>query len=252
MEPNASEQQHRQEELDRMVESLPEELQSLCASGKAVLDLAHLVKNILQMVSGSAEIIELGLERKQYDRVIKSWTIFEPNYIRLKKLVLDLIKFTKQYPLHSESCDINQLIPKAIKNCEHFLKNYKVEIQFKPSATVPAAMMDSEKVGEITVNLITHALDNLPEHQGTIVIRTDYLQANREIEISANDNGPILSMELIKSLRQPFERTRNMCGTGFDIPLAALYAQQHGGYLEIESSPEKGNGVHVYLPVQAH
>jgi signal transduction histidine kinase len=248
MEPNAS-QQDKQEELERLIETLPEELQSLCASGKAVLNMAHLAKNLLQMVSGSAEITQLSLERREYDRITKSWNIFEMNLSRLKKLVLDLIRFTKQYPLHAVSCDINEIIAKAAANCERLLKENRITLQFRPGTEIPTGCFDIDRLTEITINLITHAADNVADHGGNIVLRTAYLHAGKEFELSIEDDAPALSLDIIKLLRVPNERTRNMRGTGFEIPLAGLYAQQHGGYMDIDSTPPRGNAVHIYLPL---
>ncbi|MCE5187155.1 MAG: hypothetical protein LLF76_13625 [Planctomycetaceae bacterium] len=248
MEPKAKEQLS-QEEINRLIEALPEEVQSLCGSGKAVLDLAHLVKNLLQMVSGSSEIMQLALERKEYDRLLKSWAIFEPNFIRLKKFLMDLIKFTKQYPLRMESCDINERICRAIKNCDPALRSHGVQIEMTPGPGIPACLLDSDRMEEIASDLITHGIDNIGG-SGVIKITTVYLDGSNEIELTCSDDGPALSMAAIRSLRQPSERTRNMCGTGFDIPLAALYVEQHGGYMEIESTAPRGNVVHVYLPIR--
>lgn len=249
MEPNAS-QQNKQEELERLIETLPEELQSLCASGKAVLDMAHLIKNILQMVSGSAEIMQLSLERREYDRVMKSWKIFEPNLVRLKKFVLDLIKFTKQYPLHAVSCDINEIVAKTVGTCKGLFEENRIALQFRPGTGMPAGLLDIDQLGEMTVNLITHAADNLAEHGGIITVQTAFLDACKEVELLVKDDAPALSLDVIKLLRFPVERARNMHGTGFEIPLTGLYAQQHGGYMEIDSTPPKGNTVYVYLPLR--
>ena len=230
------------------VDAPSDEMQQFCASGKSVMDLAHLVKNMIQMVSGSVEIMELGLERKQYDRVSKSWDIFQPNLIRLKKFVLDLINFTKQYPLQRTDCDFNQTVTKGIKSCEYILKNKQVKIQFTPDKNIPVAQLDCTRIEELTANLITHSLDNLPDHAGKITVQTQYLADCQQIQLSVSDDGPALSKADQQALAQPLERTRNMCGAGFDIPLATLFAQQHEGYLEIDASEDKGNTVCVYLP----
>lgn len=227
-----------------------DQIQAFCASGQSVMELAHLVKNMIQMVSGSVEIIELGLERKQYDRVRRSWEIFGPNFGRLKKFVLDLIKYTKHYPLQKVECDFNGLVRKGIKSCEYILKNKHVRIQLHQDTTLPPAHLDESKVEDLVMNLVTHALDNLPEHVGTISIQTLYLSECKQIQLTVSDDGPALTDEAKKLLRVPYERTRNMCGTGFDIPLATLYAAQHDGYLEIDSEAEQGNHVTVYLPVE--
>lgn len=231
------------------IDQLPEDLKAFCASGKSVMDLAHLVKNMIQMVSGSVEIIELGLERKQYDRIRRSWEIFGPNFIRLKKFVLDLIKFTKQYPLQLAECHFNQLVQKGLKSSEYILKNKHVTVQLQLDKHIPTVPMDSARVEEMVMNLITHALDNLPDHMGTISIQSLYLTECQQIQLTVSDDGPALTTETQRQLSDPFERTRNMCGTGFDIPLATLYAQQHNGYLEIDSETTQGNHVTVYLPI---
>ena len=251
MESTQTKTKDKQKTTEQMlIEQLPEDLQSFCTSGKSVADLAHLVKNIIQMVSGSVEIMELGLQRKQYDRVRRSWDIFEPNFIRLKKFVLDLIKYTKLYPLQKTTCDFNQIIQEGIGSCDYFLKKKHVKIQFHQDKTIPAVQLDPDRIEEIVVNLITHAFDNLSDPVGVITVQSHYVTESGQIQLVVSDDGPGISENMKQQLTEPFERTRNMVGTGFDIPLSMRYVQQHDGYMEIGSDEETGNYVSVYLPVQ--
>ena len=238
----------KQQDLQQAIESLPESLQQLCLSGQAVQNLAHLIKNALQMTSGAVEIIELGLERKQYNRIERSWTIFEPNFMRMKKFVLDLIKYTKHYPLQKTDCDLNSIVTKAIVSCQYALEKNDITMQLRQDETIPATSLDADRVEEMIANLITHAVDNLPEHCGSIHVQTKFLKDHGQVQVSVSDDGPLLTTDAIRSLREPLERTANMVGTGFDIPLAKLYVEQHGGYMEFEN--EKKNCVHAYLPMQ--
>ncbi|MBC8377722.1 MAG: HAMP domain-containing histidine kinase [Planctomycetes bacterium] len=249
MDPSSHKTQEQQD-FEQAVQALPEALQRLCLSGQSVQNLSHLVKNTLQITSGSIEIIELGLKRKQFDRVERSWGIFELNFVRMKKFILDLIKYTKQYPLQKTACNLNQCADRAIDACEYALKNGAVKIQLRKDKTIPSTSLDADRIEEMSANLITHALDNLPEHAGTISITTKYLEEHNQIQLSVGDDGPGLSDKTIRSLAEPHERTQNMCGTGFDIPLAKIYIEQHEGYMEFESSEPKGNCVHAYLPIQ--
>lgn len=232
-----------------LLQQLPETLQHYCQAGQSVAQMAHLAKNIIQMVSGSVEIMELGLERKQYDRVLRSWNIFEPNFIRLKKFVLDLIKYTKHTPLQKTDCDFNQAVQKGIGSCEKLLKHKHVKIRLHQDQTIPAAQLDSERLEETVMNLIIHAFDNLSDQMGEVTIRTQWLADQQQIQLVVSDDGPALSETVQQQLAEPFERTRNMYGTGFDLPLAKLVVEQHNGYLEISSGETAGNTVSVYLPV---
>jgi signal transduction histidine kinase len=247
---SSSHKTQEQQDFERAVEALPESLQRLCLSGQSVQNLAHLVKNTLQITSGSVEIIELGLERKQYDRIERSWGLFETNFVRMKKFILDLIKYTKHYPLQKTDCDLSSIVTNAIKSCKYALENNEVKVQLHKDKTIPSTSLDADRIEEMVANLITHALDNLPDHAGTISITTKYLKDHHQIQLSVGDDGPGLSDETIRSLADPHERTQNMVGTGFDIPLAKLYIEQHEGYMEFESSEPKGNCVHAYLPIQ--
>ncbi len=249
MDPS-SHKTRQQQETEHAIESLPESLRRMCLSGQSVGNLAHLVKNILQITAGSVEIIELGLERKQFDRVERSWDIFEVNFIRMKKFILDLIKYTKHYALRKTVCDLNQCVDEAIGSCEYALKNNTVKIKLQKDKAIPSTSLDADRVEEMIANLITHALDNLPEHCGTISITTKYLKDHRQVQVSVCDDGPALTNETIQSLSEPLERTRCMVGTGFDIPLARLCIEQHEGYMEFESSESKGNCVRAYLSIQ--
>ena len=235
---------------EMMLQQLPEDLQAYCESGRSVAELAHLAKNIIQMVSGSVEIMELGLERKQYDRVLRSWNIFEPNFIRLKKFILDLIKYTKHYPVQKTTCDFNEILQKGIGSCERLLKHKHVTIRLHQDKAIPAAQWDAGRLEEMVMNLIIHAFDNLEIQTGVITIRSEYLADNQQVRLVVSDDGPALSDAIKEQLGEPFERTRNMYGTGFDIPLAKLIVELHNGYLEISSDENTGNAVTVYLPIQ--
>ena len=250
MEPTPTETKELNTTEQTLFEQLPKELQSFCDSGKSVMELAHLAKNIIQMVSGSTEIMKLGLERKQYDRVLRSWKIFEPNFIRLQKFLLDLIKYTKHYPIQKTDCDFNQIVTKGIKSYKSFLKNKPVKIKLDLDKKIPTMQLDPKKIEEMVTNLLTHAYDNLKDHMGKITIQTNCIPENHQIQLVISDDGPILTNEMIQQLTEPFERTRNMVGTGFDIPLARLYVEQHDGYMEITGNETLGNHVSIYLPIQ--
>ena len=249
MDSNSSKNNHLQHSRASEIEALPDDVQQLYLSGKSVSDLSHLVKNIIQTVSGSADIIKLGLERKQYDRLQRSWDLFEPNFLRLKKFILDLIKYTKPYPLRKTPCDFNQLVKNAVQSRQHFFKNNAVTIHLKDDKTIRPMPLDGDKIEEMVANLITHAVDNLSEDAGVISITTRWLKDHQQIRLTVRDDGPALTNQSIRSLAEPRERTRNMCGTGFEVPLAKLYIEQHNGYMDLESTPGQGNCVTVYLPI---
>jgi two-component system sensor histidine kinase VicK len=73
------------------------------------------------------------------------------------------------------------------------------------------------------------------------------------VEIVITDNGPGIAAEDLQDIRafNPGTSTKkNRGGTGFGLPTAHRYAEEHGGNLAIESEEGKGTTVTITLPIE--
>lgn len=224
----------------------------LAESGRAVANLAHMVKNIIQVLSGCGEIIELGLETGQFDRVRQAWQLYKPNFKRLKKFQVDLIKFTKNYPLELQPCDVGDIFAAAVKEAEAMLSARSVEIVSKTQHNLPTLVADGEKLREAIVNVLIAAVDNLQGQAGQVTLdaRTDAV--GEAIVVSVSDSGPRLDEAACRMLLSPGERPGTMLGVGLEVPLAQQVIEDHGGSLAINTNAAKvGNTVDMTLNLKA-
>ena len=221
----------------------------LAEAGRAVADLAHLAKNILQVLSGCAEIIDLALASNQPDRVRQAWQLYQPNFWRIKKLQLDLINYTKAYPLALRPCDIPAVIASAAKQLAPFFTKRRVHFSPVLTANLPAITADGEKLRDAILNLLVAAVDNLQDEPGQISINTELTENCDALRITVSDSGPLLTPALCDVLRTPHERCRNMLGTGLEIPLAIQIAESHHGHLHINPKPSNINTLEIILPL---
>ena len=226
------------------------EPECLANSGRAVADLAHLAKNIIQVLSGCGEIIDLALKTQQFDRVEKAWELYRPNFWRLKKFQLDLIKYTKSYPFMPQPCDINGLVAAAVKQVEPFFEKRNVRYSSCLAADLPHITADGEKLRDAIVNLLVTAVDNLQDTPGQISVTTLLAESDNMISITVCDSGPYLDAEACKTLLSPSERCRNMLGTGLEIPLAKQVIENHDGQLRLNSTPTETNAFEIILPLK--
>ncbi len=207
----------------------------LAESGRAVADLAHMVKNIIQVLSGCGEIIDLGLETSQFDRVRQAWQLYKPNFKRLKKFQVDLIKFTKNYPLEFQSCDVGDIFAAAVKEEEAMLSALSVEIVTKMQNNLPTVVADGEKLRDAVVNLLIAAGDNLQGQAGQVTLDARIEGDEQAIVVSVSDSGPRLDEAMCRMLLSPGERPGNMVGVGLEVPLAKQVIEAHGGSLTINA-----------------
>ncbi len=225
-----------------------DENKRLVAAGKATLQLSHSVKNILQMVSGAAEVIDFGLRANEIHRVKRSWDILKPNIERLKKFTLDMLDYSKERKLELEACDFNRIIQGSIESLQTQLKQKKTKLQIRVDQNMPIIELDSERIHEMSLNLILNAIDIVDEATGIVNIETRYIEEAQEAEFSITDNGPGMTEEIMETIYEPFESDKNKFGTGLGMPIAKQVIDQHSGRIEIDTEIGKGSTFRVYLP----
>ena len=222
----------------------------LVIAGRATLDLSHSVKNILQMVGGAAEVIDLGLKINQLDRVERSWAILKPNLDRLRKFMLDMLAFSKERPLELGPCDFNRIIQDAIESLKSQLKQKLSQLNMQIDQKIPTIELDSERILEMALNIILNAIDIVDEEDGIVCVETRYLKDTQMIELRVTDNGPGIDDEMKAKLFTPFESGKNKFGTGLGMPIAKRIIDTHKGNIEVTSEMGQGTTIIIQLPAK--
>ena len=228
--------------------NLPDEDRRLIAAGKATLNLSHSVKNILQMISGAAEVVDFGLRTNQIHRVKRSWDILKPNLERMRKYTLELLDYSKERTLNLDECDFNRVIQGAIESLKSQLKQKNSKINIRVDPKIPTIELDGERIHEMALNIILNAIDIVDDTGGLVSVETKYHQEEKQVSLSVTDNGPGVSDEMKQKIFTPFESEKKGFGTGLGMPIAKQIIDQHKGSIDIESLPARGTAFTIYLP----
>jgi signal transduction histidine kinase len=74
----------------------------------------------------------------------------------------------------------------------------------------------------------------------------------KEIEtvcMTVTDNGPGIKPDDLERIFEPFFTTKDVGeGTGLGLSIAYGIAQEHGGWIDVESGPGSGSRFMIYLP----
>jgi signal transduction histidine kinase len=118
--------------------------------------------------------------------------------------------------------------------------------------------LDSDKIKQAILNIITNAIDFTPVG-GTIRVVTKNFPSQRNpssIRIWISDNGPGIPPEIIDKVFDPYFTTKrhgNMRnGTGLGLFIAYRDLQDHGGTLEVQSEENSGATFIFTLPYRSH
>jgi two-component system, cell cycle sensor histidine kinase and response regulator CckA len=180
-------------------------------------------------------------------------------------LIRRLMQFSRKQALHPHSLSINDVVRDVLRLTQPLLRE-NIRLTVHLAADLPAIYGDSSQIEQVLVNLILNALDAMPDG-GDLTITTDVAQpkqtdsAEREsirhkkkeelVEISITDSGIGIPMEIQSAIFEPFFTTKpEGKGTGLGLSSAFGITRQHGGTIDVNSSPGMGTTFTVSLPAQ--
>jgi two-component system NtrC family sensor kinase len=103
------------------------------------------------------------------------------------------------------------------------------------------------QINQVFLNLLVNAAQAITD-QGTITIRTRVDDATVCVAIS--DTGSGMAPEVLAKVFDPFFTTKPVGqGTGLGLAVSFGIVEQHGGRIEVESTPGAGTTFSVMLPV---
>jgi two-component system, cell cycle sensor histidine kinase and response regulator CckA len=123
------------------------------------------------------------------------------------------------------------------------------------------AEVDSSQMQQALVNLAHNARDATPDgssivfrlHRSVIEQSTpgfpDAVPPGDYVVLEVADNGAGMTPEVLNQALDPFFTTKDVGqGTGLGLPVVFGIVHAHQGFLTIETAPEKGTAVAIYLP----
>jgi len=243
-------------ELKRVQEQL-NHAQKMETVGKLTAGIAHEINTPLGIILGYSQLLLEDVDPESQD--YEDLKIMEKQIKICKKIVSDLLRFSRHTESKVALVDINQSIDDVISVVEHTFKLDRVEIYTNYDKKLPPVKGDKEKLKQVFVNLLNNAYDAI-ESDGIITFQTSFDEENSELVISVADTGHGIQSENIEKIFDPFFTTK-MVGKGTGLGLSVTYGiiQEHNGRIEVQSPPistiekatndTKGTVFIIYLPV---
>jgi two-component system, NtrC family, sensor kinase len=143
--------------------------------------------------------------------------------------------------------DVNYLIDDllAMPNMKELFRNHAVKIDKRVSGAIPSITADALQLRELFTNIITNGVQAM-ESGGKLSFFVDNNRGSIRVKIT--DTGPGMPEETVKNLFTPFFTTKSR-GLGLGLCIAKMIVQEHGGLIEVNSTPGKGTTFIISIPV---
>jgi PAS domain S-box-containing protein len=246
-----TERVHLEEQLRTQYERLME-LDRL--KSNFVNAVTHELRTPLTSIMGYAEFLEdeiggsLAESQQEFVRQIQRGSR------RLEYLLNDLLDFARieagSFRLRLATADLGQKIHEIVDSLRPQAEEGGICLQVDLPETPLVLRMDSQRIGQVLINLIGNAL-KFTEPGGQIIVRAR--QEGTLIRCEVADTGIGIAPEDIPKLFQRFSQLESGVkqgkGTGLGLSISKALIDAHGGTIGVQSEPRRGSTFWFTLPI---
>lgn len=232
----------------RAAEAVLEQSQRMEALGGMAAGVAHEFNNLMTIVLGSTEQAMAApsseRQRRQLERIEHAAQL-------AGRLTQQMLGFARRQFHDARGHDLGQLV----RNLDSLVAQVAgpgVAVALDLAPEPLPVRLDAGQFELAVVNLVRNAADAMPGG-GRITLATRLLDldgAGRFATLLVADTGEGMAPEVARKAAEPFYTTKERGkGTGLGLSMAAGFAAQSGGRLEIDSVPGKGTRVTLVFPL---
>ncbi|MDF1592417.1 MAG: ATP-binding protein [Desulfobacterales bacterium] len=245
--------QNQMEELKRS-QALLSRAEKFSFLGNLAARLAHEIKNPMTAIGTFIQMLPKKYDDEEFRKGF--YEIASEETRRVNNLITELLDLVKTRETNFELGDLHALIDKMILLVSPQSNSKKIQILRQFSPDIPPVWMDTEKMKETVLNILSNAIDFSYEN-GTIQIATRQFFTRRnsaDIQIEITDNGPGIPAGVINEIFDPYFTTKHKStihsGTGLGLFIAHQNIVDHGGIIEVNSKPDEGAAFIMTLPLK--
>jgi len=164
----------------------------------------------------------------------------------LKAMVDEFSRFARLPLARLEVADLNEVVRHAVALYDDRLDGVTLEAKLNPA--LPPAMLDSEQLRRVFVNLIENASNALGQVEGEkkITIATNVDSSRSLLIAEVTDTGQGIRPADFKRLFQPYFSRGS--GTGLGLAIVQRIILEHGGRIRAEANYPRGARFVIELP----
>ena len=218
----------------------------LATIGRMASSISHDLRHYLSAMYANAEFMSDG-NISQTERLELMQEV-QTAVQGMTDLLESLLLFTQTgRALHPEYESIALMLQRAVAMTRSHPASRDVKITLSGLSSLEA-WVDSKKLGRAVFNLLLNACQAAKRGKGPPTVSLNLYEDERSIRIRIADNGPGVPPSLRQKIFLPFVSEGRESGVGLGLTLAQQIAQEHGGSVTLDQSPEDETVFTIDLP----
>jgi PAS domain S-box-containing protein len=241
-------------ELESARRDLERKVAQLRSSNESLDQFVRIASHDLREPMNSIAQFVALIEERQAERMDDETTLYfrqvRDGAQRMKTMLDDVLQFVR--------LEADAPYPRELVDLDALMQEVRQTLNARLSST--DALLSVARLGTawgwrgplllVLQNLVANALKFVPSgRRPEVRVGVQRVAGNVRVEVA--DNGIGIAPERIAELGTPFRRLhsrRKFDGTGLGLAICRRIAEQHGGSIEIESTPDVGSRFTLVLP----
>ena len=230
--------------------------EKMASVGQMAAGVAHEINTPLGVILGYAQLLMDDFPPDTEEG--ESLEVIERQTKACRKIVADLLKFSRQSESAREDVSINDMLTDVLAVTEHSLNMDHIQVHKKLAHELGTIVGDTEKLRQVFINIINNAHHAMEKQGGgALYLATENRNEGKDVVATIRDTGHGIPDKIRSSIFDPFFTTKPVGkGTGLGLSVSYGIVQEHGGIIQVESpvidkatgKEIEGTVFHVILP----
>ncbi len=227
------------------LEKLNRQREKQAAIGELAAGVAHEIRNPLNAIGIIAQRLRREFEPSKANDDYQTLTgTMVSEIVRINRSLQDFLEYTRPTPLNYEVFDLDTLV----KNILELYQTQANQKQVGLSSSSPSIIIeaDIEFLKQALSNLVKNAIEACESGEN---ISLSTKQMKSVVSITIQDSGIGIKSEDVNRIFDLYYTTKDM-GTGVGLALTHKIIADHGGTIEVKSTPGHGSKFEINIPVK--
>jgi two-component system NtrC family sensor kinase len=222
--------------------------EKLAAIGTLAAGVMHEINNPLATIAACAESLELSIDEPSV-ALREGLQLIQSEVRRCKGISDSLLDFSRPKSADKTLIDVNAAIERTVFILKHHARFKKLTVQLDLDRSLgPVVHANEEQLVQVVMSLLLNAMDAMHE-QGTVELRTRWGGDARSVLTEVVDHGEGIRRADLPKIFEPFFTTKPPGrGTGLGLSICYAIIAEHGGRIEVDSTPGEGSVFRIVLP----
>jgi len=224
------------------------EQEKLAAIGQLASGVAHELRNPIGIIASALYDLEEIIETDDPD-IVEDLSIARDEIQRVQEIINNVLDFARSGSAEREWIDLGEGLTQAAALYRKSMSSRDVELVLDLQ---PVPEIWGHRVGlrQVALNLVSNAFQATPDG-GTVTLAIRPA-ADDQIVLAVSDTGEGIAPEAMNHIFNPFFTTKAPGkGTGLGLSIVHTIVQDHGGTIDVSSTPGQGATFTVILPRKA-